>query len=252
MLKLSDLIQNTAAVAAAASPSQFAMHALTRDSQGMLTYTKVLWANTSESVQMTTGAGKAYDGIEEFINGYTPSNVLHNSTRIIDDESGSKARDSRDFFVRVVDSETITPKFTFDGVVAPNLRLVRGATYTFNTDDQSTKNFPFYISTANTGANYTNEWANGVTYSKSANGATSNSVVTSHALVFEVPFDAPNQLFYASGNNANCHGIIDIVNPDTNLKYRTYEQVRFDNQQLTYYVNSQGYLVARYGAEYSY
>lgn len=254
MFKLSDLIQNTAAVAAAASPSQFAMHALDRDDQGLLTYTKALWSNTAESIQIDNGQGLAYDGIEEFISGYTPSGVLHNSIDINVDESGSKTRDSETFYIRVVDANTANPKFSFNGVVQERLILKRGATYTFNTDDQSTKSFPLYISTANVGANYSNEWANGVTYSRSANDSvsstllTSNNDITPHALVFTVPFDAPSMLYYASGTNANCVGPIEIHDPYTNLKYRRYEQVRFDNQQLSYYINSEGYLVARYGA----
>ena len=38
----------------------------------------------------------------------------------------------------------------------------------------------------------------------------------------------------------------------TNLKHRKYEQVRFDNQKLTYYMTEDGFLVARYGQDYTY
>jgi len=39
---------------------------------------------------------------------------------------------------------------------------------------------------------------------------------------------------------------------DTNLNARRYEQVRFDHQKLCYFINSDGFLVARYGTDYDY
>lgn len=259
MFKLSDLVQNTAAIAAAAAPSQFAMHAMTRDVQGKLTYTKVLWANTSESVQTTAnGSGQAYTGMEEFISGYTQDGLMHNSTSKLEHNSGSVKVDSANYFVKIKDANTASPKFIFNNDTNPTLILRKGATYTFTTDDFSTQNFPLYISATQGDTNYTNEWSNGVSYSRSANGdinssiLTSNNTLTTHALVFTVPFDAPSTLWYCSGTNANSSGRIVIRDASTDLINRSYDQVRFDNQKLTYYINSQGFLVARYGADYSY
>ena len=252
-LKLSDLITNTTSIAAAAAPSQFAMHALNRDSNGMLTYTKVLWANTSESVQLTNGSDLlAYNGMEEFIEGVTPSGVLHNSLNINVDENNNKSILANTFIVRVIDLAT-SPKYTFNGSNG-NIQLVleMGVTYTFDTSDFSTVGFPFYISTTAGDTNYTNEWTKGVKNSKSANIGVTNTSVTSMPLIFTVPFDAPSTLYYSCGSNASCSGTIEIRPASVNLANRKYEQVRFDNQQLTYYVNSQGFLVARYGAEYNY
>ena len=66
MIKLTDLIKTTNDITEAAQPSQFAMHAFTRDQEGLLTYTKALWANTSESIELTDGSGLAFNSLEDF------------------------------------------------------------------------------------------------------------------------------------------------------------------------------------------
>jgi hypothetical protein len=255
MLKLSNLIQNTSAIAAAAAPSEFAMHALSRDANGLLTYTKVLWANTSESVSLTdsTGQGFAYNGVEEFISGTTLSNVIHNLTKTTDNEVGEKSVISNTFLVAVSNTGGNT-QYTINGQVAPVLYLRKGSTYKFVTEDPSTAGHPIFISTQPYGNTYSNEYLRGVEFSRSANsvGVTDSNVNTPNPLTFTVPVDAPKQLYYASGEDANCFGIIRTEEPLTNTNHRKYDQVRFDNQKLTYYLNSQGFLVARYGADYSY
>lgn len=129
MANLSEIIKNNDLIAEQSTvPSQFAMHALTRDADGLLTYTKVLW-NGSETIDLSTGAGLAFSGVEEFVQGANSEGTKHNETRIIDENA--------------------------------------------STDTQ------------------------------------------------------------------------------TNLKNRQYEQVRFDGQKLTYFINSQGFLVARYVQDYS-
>jgi len=250
MLKLSNLIQTTGAITDAAAPSQFAMHALNRDSEGLLTYTKVLWANTSETVDMTNGDGLAYNGIEEFISGVSIGNTDFNLTREYDSQSGTGDLLANTFIVRFVTSGSNSAiRINGDTANNPALEMYRGSTYKFTTDDPSTLNHPFFISTTPSSGSYTNEYLKGVQYSRSAYDA---NVTTSDALIINVPMDAPDQLYYASGQDANCYGILKITSELTNTKYRKYEQVRFDNLQLSYYINSNGFLVARYGADYSY
>lgn len=129
MANLSDLIKSNSLKAEQSTVSdQFGMHALNRDADGLLTYTKVLW-NSSEEIDMTTGAGLAYAGVEELVAGVTADNTVHNETRRID------------------------------------------------------------------------------------SNATADTL--------------------------------------TDTQYRTYEQVRFDHQKLTYFINSRGFLVARYVQDYS-
>lgn len=255
MLKLSNLIQNTTAIAAAAAPSEFAMHALSRDANGLLTYTKVLWANTAESVSLTspTGNGYAYNGIEEFISGFTLSNTMHNLTKSTDNEVGEKTVIANTYLVAISTAGGNT-QFTINGDAAPVLYLRKGSTYKFVTEDPSTVGHPLFISTFPGGNTYSNEYLRGVEFSRSANsgGLSDSKVNTPNPLIFTVPVDAPKQLYYASGEDANCYGIIRTEEPLTMTSRRKYEQVRFDNQKLTYYINAQGFLVARYGADYSY
>jgi len=256
--KVTDLIKTTTDITSAAAPSQFAMHALSRDANGLLTYTKILWANTSESVSLTDGSRLAYNDIEDLISGVTPSGTYYNNTRIIDNENANKLTLANTFLIRVVNGNTATPSFTVNGLSNTTLTLEKGVVYTFQTDDFSTQNFPLYISAVAGDSNYTNEFTNGVSYSRSANDSTSSSLLTTnnsitpHSLIFTVPFDAPSTLYYCSGTNANCYAKMNITEARVDISRRTYEQVRFDTQQLTYYINSNGYFVARYGADYSY
>ena len=256
MLKLSNLLQNTSAIAAAAAPSEFAMHALSRNANGELVYTKALWANTSETISLTTGAGFAYNGMEEFIAGMTLSSDMHNLTKITDNEVGERSVISNTFLVAVTGTGA-NVQFTINGVTAPTLYLTKGSTYKFVTEDPSTVGHPLFISTQPVGNTYANEYLLGVEFSRSANAGggvivSDPKVNTSNPLIFTVPVGAPLQLYYVSGEDANCYGIIRTEDALTNTKNRQYEQVRFDNQKLNYYLNANGFLVARYGADYSY
>ena len=258
MIKLTDLIKTTNDITEAAQPSQFAMHAFTRDQEGLLTYTKALWANTSESIELTDGSGLAFNSLEDFISGYTPSGTFVNNTMKADRENANKTLNSKTFYVRVTDRNTSDPKYVFDGTTQPTLFLEKGVTYTFNTDDASTQGFSLYISAVAGDSNYVNEFINGVSYSHSSNDAvissllTGNNTVTPASLIFTVPFTAPDVLYYSSGENANCFGIIQVSDASVDISRRRYDQVRFDNQKLTYYISNNGFLVARYVADYSY
>lgn len=256
MIKLSDLVKTSTAISEAAATSQFAMHALNVNANGELVYTKVLFANTSETIDMTTGDGFAYNGVEEFISGVNGKGEQHNDMDLFEGYPYSVDKPEKKVLtVKVINDGGM--KFTIDGEIQPSLLLYKGATYTFDTSDSSTANHPIYISTAPAGANYATEYAKGVTNSRSANNGgyglpISNTSTTSEFMIFEVPADAPTTLYYASGNSATTFGQITVRDPQTDAKYKKYNQVRFDNQKLTYYLNANGFLVARYNADYSY
>lgn len=92
MANLSDLIKSNSLKAEQSTVSdQFAMHALGRDDNGLLTYTKVLW-NSSEEIPMNIGNGRAYAGVEEFVAGVTADGVPHNETRQIDSHSSTSTK----------------------------------------------------------------------------------------------------------------------------------------------------------------
>lgn len=89
--------------------------------------------------------------------------------------------------------------YRVNGVDNPTLNLIRGTTYTFNV---TAIGHPFYIKTARvtgTGSQY----GSGVT----------GQGVTSGALTFVVPMDAPNSIFYQCGVHAAMGGTINITSP---------------------------------------
>ena len=241
MSKLSDLFKAKDRTVDSLTPSEAALHALSID-DGLLTYTKVLW-NSDETIDMTDGSGFAYLGVEEMVEGRTLSDQFHNLVGHDYDEVGEKNVLNVTFQVTATGGHYI-----LDGNTMPALRMTRGVTYTFNMVDPTTNGYPLYISTTPGGANYSNIYKVGVANSKTEHGSTLGP------LVFTVPMDAPDTLYYASGNHANCYGKISIDDRDelTNLNNRKYDQVRFDNQKLTYYMNEDGFLVARYGQDYNY
>ena len=94
-------------------------------------------------------------------------------------------------------------KFTAEGLQGfdPTLTLVRGKTYEF---DITAGGHPFWIKTVNsTGTG--NSYSDGVTN----NGATNGTII------FKVPEDAPDQLYYNCQIHSSMNGIIKIV--DSNL-----------------------------------
>lgn len=242
MSKLSDLLKARDRSVDALTPSETAFHALSVDDDGLLTYTKVLW-NSNETIDMTDGSGFAYLGVEELVDGFSISNTFHNLIGRDYDEVGEKNVLNVTFQVTATNGQYI-----LDGNTMPALRMTRGVTYTFNMIDPTTNGYPLYISTQAAGNNYNNIYKVGVANSKSEYGGQYT------LLSFTVPMDAPDTLYYASGNHANCYAKISIDDRDelTNLNNRKYDQVRFDNQKLTYYMNEDGFLVARYGQDYNY
>ena len=87
--------------------------------------------------------------------------------------------------------------YLIDGDADPALTLVRGCTYTFAVN---TLGHPFYIKSIS-GAGTDNAFDDGVT----GNGTTVGAVT------FEVPDDAPDELFYNCANHAAMNGTIAIV-----------------------------------------
>ena len=106
-------------------------------------------------------------------------------------------------------SFTTSGAYTFSGAIAGNNPtlgpLYRGGTYTFNLDN-SLAGHPFYLTTDNGGNFVSNtfvgEYTNGVTGSRNQSGT----------LVFTVPNNAPNTLFYQCGIHHSMRGQINIKN----------------------------------------
>lgn len=252
MSKLSDLFKAKDRTVDSLTPSEAAFHALDRDDDGLLTYTKVMW-NSNGTIDMTDGSGFAYLGVEELVEGMTTSGVNHNYIQDGISEVGEKDLMSGDIHLTVDHPQLSNARFTVDGKIGGGLTFVRGGKYRFIVSDASTEGYTLYLSTERHGADYTKEYLGGVVNSRTAHGGPD---VDPHAnsdqpLEITVPNDAPDILYFASGNHANVYGIITVKdkNEMSNLKHRKYEQVRFDNQKLTYFMNDEGFLIARYGQD---
>lgn len=88
--------------------------------------------------------------------------------------------------------------YTINGGNNPTINLIRGFTYYFNINASG---HPFWIKTAQvtgTGSAY-------------SSGVTNNGVDTG-TVIFQVPFDAPNTLYYISQFNGTMTGIFNISN----------------------------------------
>jgi hypothetical protein len=261
MANISDIINQTNLLATGTPSSSFAFHGLKTDANGLLTYTRALFANTQETVTLTDGAGFAYTGMEELVRGTTDSGVVHNTIYKGLNEVGDKALQSKIFYITVKNNNFVINLNGYSqdqNGTYPNreLQLVWGATYTFNVNDPSTQGYPIFISTQPSGGTYANEYLKGVVNSRSEYGGSQGDLnaLSSGPLQFTVPSDAPSTLYLASGNHTNVFATLNIgaQRATTNLSHRAYSQVRFDNIQLYYYIDGRGNLVARYNNTYNY
>ena len=89
--------------------------------------------------------------------------------------------------------------YTVNSLSDPALTLLRGTTYIFKLSNITIH--PFNIRTTLGGSQFTN----GVT----GNGSTSGE------LIFAVPTNAPNTLFYQCGNHFGMNATLTIINPPT-------------------------------------
>lgn len=95
-----------------------------------------------------------------------------------------------------------TTAYVFNGNMNnPNLILCRGRKVTFQI--QNLTIHPFFIKTAANAGQQNDLYNDGVTGQGQTNGD----------LVFTVPQNAPNELFYQCGNHSPMHGTLTIKNP---------------------------------------
>lgn len=233
--------------------AQLSMHAFRRDGDGNLIYSKVN-ISSNETANLSNGQGPAFEGMEEFVKGVTASGVVHNSIPVGVNEIGRKNFLGETFAVKIKDIST-SPKIFLNNVFVNEIDITTGATFRFVTDDPSTQGFPLFITTHPVGNDYTNEYLSGVTNSRSSYGGPTGDIRsnTTEPLTFTVPENAPSVLYLASGNHANVIVTMHVNRiPHSNLKNRYYGQVKFDDARVTYFLNNDGYLVARYNQNYDY
>jgi hypothetical protein len=93
--------------------------------------------------------------------------------------------------------------YTVDGQPNLALTLQRGVTYVFQVNESTFPFHPFYIKTA---------FTNGLAAAAYASGVTGNGT-TGGNLIFTVPMDAPDVLYYHCGNHLPMGATLTIVNP---------------------------------------
>jgi len=94
-------------------------------------------------------------------------------------------------------------QFYLNGNLQQTLRIYKGFLYVFNQTDSTNIGNELYISTSSTGgASGVGEYTDGV--------STSGNVGSTFQLLFNVPMDAPVQLYYQSKSTASMGGILNI------------------------------------------
>ena len=132
--------------------------------------------------------GAAQDGLQVVWNNYT--------SKFIFSEGIQAAGPTQ--IVTVADG-----KFYLNGNLQQTLRIYKGFLYVFNQTDSTNVGNELYISTSSTGgASGVGEYTDGV--------STSGNVGSTFQLLFNVPMDAPVQLYYQSKSTASMGGILNI------------------------------------------
>ena len=174
--------------------------------------------------------GAGLDNLVSWATSYTSANISHPS---INDGITTQVQRYNFQVPATITVPSLTPpnisynvsvsagKFFWGGMAGEGFNVAlgpvyRGGTYTFNLDS-SLEGHPFYITTDN-GTNfvanaYVGEFTNGVTGSR--NDGTANKTT----LVFQVPLNAPDSLFYQSATDPTMRGAITVKNlaVDTNI-----------------------------------
>jgi hypothetical protein len=118
--------------------------------------------------------------------------------------SGQQQEIVSTYTVRTVDEEdNVAYLFTPNGLTRnPTLTLFRGQTYTFSVD---AVDHPFILKTIRS-EGFLDQYNKGIT----------NNAVETGELIFEIPLDAPDVLFYVSGSSIDTGGVIQILDIEEN------------------------------------
>ena len=137
------------------------------------------------------------------------------------------------FNVKVVSSGG--NKYEVNGVVAPQLTMIRGTTYTFNVSDSSNNNHPLRFKNS-----YGSSYSSGVT----VNGTEGQANAT---VVFAVPSDAPSSLRYyctvhgeAMGNTISVTDDVAAANIGLSVTAASFERIRTVASALTVAMSATG------------
>ena len=109
----------------------------------------------------------------------------------------------------------------------PTIHLVRGQKYEFNLNASS---HPFHIQTVSGAYDNNNLYTTGVTNAGAAVGS----------IIFDVPMDAPNTLYYVCQNHSSMAGTINISSPDKISQGNTKAEVIDTGSNGQFVVTTEG------------
>ena len=177
-------------------------------------------ANGTPTAELTAPSAPTIDSIDEsdqqlsinFTQGNDGGSPITNYKYSLDGESyvefnPPQVKPTEVTFAVTVQNVNGSNKYFIDGVEQPALTLYRGVTYTFDQSDGSNSTHQIYLSETNDGVHAGGtEYTSGVTYTGTAG--------TDGALVFVVPANAPDTLYYVCVNHSGMgtNGVLNIEN----------------------------------------
>jgi len=124
-----------------------------------------------------------------------------------------------------------TSGFTISGLQSPELTLKKGCTYFFTQTGESNEGHPLYLSTSAAGAD-TNIYSSGVVLTDVFPSGVPGYGTGEGTLVFKVPYDAPDTLYYQCKNHQYMGGELTLVDavPASGAKPGETTVVTFNQQ----------------------
>lgn len=171
-----------------------------------------------------TPADGLQTGNEYFIQKTGPKSFILHPTK-----KDAESTIPKNFIVTVKDVSGAN-KYSIDGEDRPSLTLYKGVTYTFNQSDTSNANHKIYLSGTEDGIHGGGqEYTPGVTYTGTAG--------TNGSLVFKVPDDAPDTLYYVGLNDSG-------MGVPAKISIESYQTINITNRRSGNATFSRGKFVA--------
>ena len=157
---------------------------------------------SNDSSSNFTGA-KIYDW-QKTVSDTNRGDLLKNAEIVLVKPTNSSSVSKANKFTFTVDkSKSTLSNYSIDNEFDPTLYMIRGKTYTF---DMVGSGHPFYLKTKSSSSSTNDEYKEGVIRIDS-----DNSKLGVDKLIFSVPNDAPDTLWYQCSSHSNMLGQINII-----------------------------------------
>ena len=109
-------------------------------------------------------------------------------------------------YIKTFKITTEPGKYLLNGIIKPILYLIKGNTYIFDLNNDSNLTHPFYITTSELGGT-----GNSGSHNLKYDSGVINNGTNLNYVIFNVPDNAPNILYYNCGNHQNMGNKIIII-----------------------------------------